>query len=234
MNIGYTLELVPLIVKVAGINRMMAAARKWRRVVVSHRNLFGAVLLISFFVIVFLLLWSILDPPGKETEYKLTDEITDDGGTVVMSSSYCSSESKIWEYMAVGWNTILLFCASVIAFQTRNLQQGFNESQTLAILIYSHFMFVVLRVITFALSDHLSEFTLNQARSLILSIDTIATMVIYFAPKLTASDTSTHFNSHGSSNGRASNRCGPVENNTNGNDDRAMSMERPTSKSLPS
>jgi 7 transmembrane sweet-taste receptor of 3 GCPR len=181
INFGYTLELVPLIVKVAAVNQLLGAARQFRRVVIARKSLFSAVLGISFCVFVFLLLWTILDPPRQNPEYTLTSDVTQDGRTVVEVNYYCSSDNLVWDYIAVGWNTLLLLCATVLAFQTRTLQRDFNESQTLAFLIYSHFIFVVLRLIIVWL-----QVTANGLRSLIFSIDTLATILIYFIPKFSA------------------------------------------------
>ena len=41
INIGYTLELVPLVVKVAAINKLLNAARRMRRVTLKRSSLFG-------------------------------------------------------------------------------------------------------------------------------------------------------------------------------------------------
>lgn len=79
INIGYTLELVPLIVNIAAINRMMTAARLMRRKTVSQRNLFGTVAFISFVVVIFLILWTALDIPKVAAEYDLTRSVTEDG-----------------------------------------------------------------------------------------------------------------------------------------------------------
>ena len=58
MQVGYTLELVPLMVKIAALNRLMAAAAQMRRVTLKRRNLFLAVAVILGLVIVFLILWN--------------------------------------------------------------------------------------------------------------------------------------------------------------------------------
>jgi hypothetical protein len=192
INFGYTLELVPLIVKVAAVNKLLGAARQFRRVVVSRKSLFTTMLAISTGVFLFLLIWTIIDPPSKNEEYALTSDVTQDGYTMVDVSYYCSSQSQAWDYVAVGWNTLLLLCATVLAFQTRTLQKDFNESQTLAFLIYSHFVFVVLRLITVLLqtpgnSANTSDAKLSRLRSFIFSIDTVATIVIYFVPKFSTS-----------------------------------------------
>ena len=194
INLGYTLELVPLIVKVAAVNRLMGAARQFRRIVLTRKSLFGAVFGISAMVSIFLLIWTIIDPPDKSRDYSLTnDVITDSMGnnrTVVDVVYYCSSDSSVWDYIAVGWNVVLLLCATVLAVQTRTVQKDFNESQTLAFLIYSHFLFVVLRLIVLMMSSGesstVNESTLSGLRSLIFSVDTLATIVIYFLPKFLA------------------------------------------------
>ena len=120
----------------------------------------------------------------------LNSIVDDKGYTISDVTLFCSSESATWEYIAVGWNTLLLLCATVLAFQTRTLQKDFNESQTLAFLIYSHFVFVVLRLITVILQEWSGTTRgvekLIGLRSFVFSIDTIATILIYFVPKFTA------------------------------------------------
>jgi 7 transmembrane sweet-taste receptor of 3 GCPR len=177
INLGYTLELVPLIVKVAALNRLMSAARQMRRLFLKRRSLFGAVAVIAALVI-----------PRKGTEYVLTDSISAQGERIVSINHYCASDSKVWRYVAVAWNCVLLVVATVLAFQTRKLEQAFNESQILAIMIYSHFIFVVLRVSTFFLEGVLNESKLAMIQSLIYGIDVIATVIIYFGPKLVAAN----------------------------------------------
>ena len=186
INLGYTLELVPLIVKVAALNRLMQAARKMRRVVLRRTALFGAVTLISALMVIFLIIWSALDPPNSLPDYTLTADQSEQNETIVSVQYYCSSNSDVWVFLSAGWNALLLLCASILAVQSRKLQQDFNESHTLAILIYSHFVFVMLRVITFALP--LKGGVRLECQSIIFSLDTVATMVIYFVPKFWTSD----------------------------------------------
>jgi hypothetical protein len=76
--------------------------------------------------------------------------------------------------------------------QTRTVQKDFNESQTLAFLIYSNFLFVVIRLIMQLLSSGssstMSAATLSGIRSVIFSVDTMATIIIYFLPKFLESN----------------------------------------------
>ncbi len=188
INLGYTMEMVPLIVKVAAINRMMSAARQMRRIVVKRISLFGAVIFLCLVMLVFLAVWTAVDMPRKQDVFELTSGIDKDGATIVEVSYYCASESRGWEYGAVGWSALLLLCATVIAYQTRNVQRQWNESRPLATMIYSHFVFVVLRILTVALRAQLSPPTLQQVQSLFFSVDTIAGLAIYFIPKLAVSE----------------------------------------------
>jgi 7 transmembrane sweet-taste receptor of 3 GCPR len=186
INIGYSMELVPLIVKVAAINQMMAAAKKMSRITLTHRQLYGAVAVILAFCTIYLAIWTAIDPPRKVPEYSLTETITDSGATLVGVKYYCRESSLVWQYLAVGWNTVLLMCAAVLAFQTRSIVKAFNESVTLALLISFHFLCVLLRCGTFLMSDIWRDTVMIQVRSLLYSVDTMVTLLIYFLPKLMA------------------------------------------------
>ncbi|CAB9517822.1 Gamma-aminobutyric acid (GABA) B receptor [Seminavis robusta] len=190
VNIGYNFELVPLIVKVGAINRMMVAATKMRRITLSIASLYQAVAMICMCCVLYLFVWTGLDPPLKESEYALTELTTDAGERIVSVSHFCGTSSSVWQYVSVGWNAVLLLCASVLAFQSRNVSASFNESRTLAFLSYSHFMFVCLRCATYLLKDQLNGTTTDSIQSLLYSVDTIAAVFIYFLPKLRVAETS--------------------------------------------
>jgi 7 transmembrane sweet-taste receptor of 3 GCPR len=181
--VGYTVELAPLLVKVAAVNRLMSASQKLAKVKISRKSLFRSVLGVSFVLVVFLAFWTVRDPPGKQWELSLSESMTVDGETIVHRIYYCSSESDIWEYAAFIWTGALLFSATVLAFQMRNVRQEFNESQTLGIMTYSHFVFLTLRLVTFLLTSQLGESNSSLYRSILLSLDAIASLVIYFLPK---------------------------------------------------
>eukprot|EP00957_Ditylum_brightwellii_P075448 5734086-Ditylum_brightwellii.AAC.1 len=82
VNLGYTLELVPLILKVAAINKLMVAAKKMKRVVVQRKSLFYGVAGVCLFAIIFLALWTGFDRPRKNPSYDLTDSITENEETI--------------------------------------------------------------------------------------------------------------------------------------------------------
>jgi 7 transmembrane sweet-taste receptor of 3 GCPR len=167
---------------------MVTAAKRFKRLVLSQRQLFGTVAFFTSIMVVFLILWSALDAPKSEGEYTLTDETTEDGEYIVIVGYFCSSHSDVWRYVAVGWHCILLICATVLAFQTRNLQAGFSESHVLAIMTYAHFVFVMLRVFSFLLEETVSASYMAAVLSLIYSADAIVTLCVYFVPKLLQDD----------------------------------------------
>jgi len=189
VNIGYTLELLPLVVKVAAINRMMEAARHMRRVTLKRETLHTAVAAIAVLMAIYLAVWTGVDPPDVAAEFQMTDSKSEYGEQIVGVSYFCSrGDSNAWSSVAVGWNVLLLITASVLAFQTRNVVSTFNESQTLAFLIYSHMLFVLLRASLLVFQDNFTGTMVDHLRALLISIDQIAACVIYFLPKFIAKD----------------------------------------------
>ena len=214
VNVGHTLELAPLLVKVSAINRLMSASRRLEKVKIERGSLFKSVMVITSSIVVYLIIWSAVDAPSKQGELTLTTETEETTGeTIVYQTYYCSSESDVWLYIAFGWTGLLLLSSTVLAIQMRNVRQEFNESLTLGMMTYSHFILAVLRLVTFFLADSLGESDSARYRSILLSIDAIASLIIYFLPKFwilrTSEEASTSMfrngNSQGSSNGQSSN-----------------------------
>ena len=106
-----------------------------RRIQLHRPTLFGYVFTLSCCTIIFLTLWSVLDPPRRQTAFTLTDRMTADGETLVYIKPYCDSASRTWQYLAAGCQTFLLLVATVLAFVTRGVRTSFNESQTLGLMV---------------------------------------------------------------------------------------------------
>jgi 7 transmembrane sweet-taste receptor of 3 GCPR len=104
----------------------------------------------------------------------------------VLLDHFCASDRlhRTWQFISLGAQCFLLLVASVLAFQTRNLSKGVNEAQTLATLIYSHFVFVGCRFLIFIFETSLGVAVSTQIFSLLYSLDSFATLAIYFLPKL--------------------------------------------------
>ena len=183
INLGYTMELIPLIVKVAAIQKLMQAARQMRRVNLNLRDLYVMVCGICCIVVVYQALWTALDTPDKVYHSSLSSDKTDLGETIILMMPYCKSESNTWQYLTGLWHGVLLIAAALLAFQTRKLKTDFGETETLSIMVYSHFVFVALRLITFAVQNEESEANAALYRSLIYSSNIVSSIGIYFIPK---------------------------------------------------
>lgn len=184
ITLGYTLELVPLVVKMGALNRMMQAAQQMKRVVVQRKTMFGAVLVLSLVTVVFLSAWTLFDPPSKQSDYELTSDMTENGETIVETASYCDSNSNLWEFAVGGFIFLYLMVACVLAFQTRKLPRDFNDSRSLGIMAYSQLIFIVARLATFALDAAVGAGIMTFYRSTLYSLDVIAVIFIYFYPKI--------------------------------------------------
>ena len=94
------------IVKLAATNRLTDAANQMWRVILSRKTLFRTVAVISAVIELFLMMWTILDTPGKEAEYMLSSDVLDDGATVVTVRYCCSWESDAWTTCGWWWSTL--------------------------------------------------------------------------------------------------------------------------------
>jgi hypothetical protein len=186
INIGYTLLFVPLIVKVHAINTVSRAAVHFRRKEVSHTALLKACALVNSVVVVYLILWTILETPRTEPEFPMIDDNEEE--PLVAVSEVCSAESMAWNYVSVGWVAILIFVTSILAFQMSKIGlEEYDETPALALMVYSHFFFTLCRLITYFMQGGASEYTLFRIRSLIISMDALAVLVIYYLPRICTS-----------------------------------------------
>jgi hypothetical protein len=80
----------------------------------------------------------------------LTDDANVPGNTIVFVCYDCHSVLSVWGFISLVVQGLLLFVASMLAFQMRNLCHDLNKSRSLATLIYSHFIFWVLQLVLFA------------------------------------------------------------------------------------
>lgn len=121
INVGYTLELVPLIVKIGAVLHVMNSGKRMKRVTIKRHTLFGVVVGICTMMIIYLIVWTSLDPPQAIADYALTEQQNDDGETVVWVLDVCGSKSESWYYVSVGWNAFLLLVTTVLAIRMRKL-----------------------------------------------------------------------------------------------------------------
>jgi hypothetical protein len=183
INLGYSLELVPLLVKSAALNRVMSAGRRMRRSAMKTSILYAAVGIITILVIGLLAIWTIIDPAQSQSIYLLTSSKTETGDTVVAQEYVCKSASDGWWIASLAFQLFLLFASAVLAFQNRNFREDLADTRTLGVLVYSHVIFLVLRGVTYILDISAGQNDATLYQSLLVSTDVFATIAIYFLPK---------------------------------------------------
>mmetsp|Transcript_23303 Transcript_23303/g.41723 ORF Transcript_23303/g.41723 Transcript_23303/m.41723 type:complete len:532 (+) Transcript_23303:547-2142(+) len=189
INVGYTLVLVPTLVRVSALIKVLQAGKKFRRVTVDKKKLVMTSIGISAFAALFCLLWTVFDPMIVQEEASIDVETRNDLGETVTSVSYashCESSSDVWYWARSVWQCLLLGSGSALAFQLRSAPKIVNDSRELALMIYSSFMFLILRsglqVVSSSLTEtSLTKSTLQKAQSIFWSIDSIVNVCIYFS-----------------------------------------------------
>eukprot|EP00584_Thalassiosira_punctigera_P014606 CAMPEP_0172548874 /NCGR_PEP_ID=MMETSP1067-20121228/18079_1 /TAXON_ID=265564 ORGANISM="Thalassiosira punctigera, Strain Tpunct2005C2" /NCGR_SAMPLE_ID=MMETSP1067 /ASSEMBLY_ACC=CAM_ASM_000444 /LENGTH=634 /DNA_ID=CAMNT_0013336169 /DNA_START=118 /DNA_END=2023 /DNA_ORIENTATION=+ len=186
--IGYTQGLVPLLLKVAAINRLLRNARRMRRVTITQAYLYKCQAVAVALVLIFLICWTIVDP---WTKIEGSELVSDNN---VQISLGCSSRSSLWLGAAFLWEAICIFAAALLAFQSRGNEHRFNESTEVGNMAYSHFIFLVLRlgVVWLLPSGTLDKSTQDATYSFLLSADSTFALVLYFGPKIYACKWGTH------------------------------------------
>lgn len=127
--IGYTLVFVPLLIKISAINKLMNDSKKMRRTSVSKSQVYKIVGTIVLVVIIYLSVWTGIDAPAPESELVLRTE----SGHEVDVQIQCASNSKIWELIALAWSGVMICCAAMVAYISRNIPQAFKESRVVGI-----------------------------------------------------------------------------------------------------
>ena len=146
--LGFTLIMVPLLVKIEAILWIQRAGKKMKRVKLRRRQLYQLVAIFVVIVFSYLVAWTVVDPPKREEFLTLPDETA----TRVEKSVQCASDSALWKMVEYIWEFLLIIAATLLAYQARHVRQEFNESELLYRLCYVQFFFLVLRTLWLILS----------------------------------------------------------------------------------
>ena len=153
----------------------------FRRVTVDRERFKKTLLLVMSFLVTYLIVWTAVDGPRDEMEFEYgSDEFT------ILSRHGCSlGDSQVWRSLCFAWECILLVIATVLTFQSYNVMEELNETRYFAFMIYSHFFFLLMRLLTFLLLhfDRISSATQLRIMSILVSCDAIAAIAIYYIPK---------------------------------------------------
>jgi hypothetical protein len=182
LRIGYTLEIVPILIKVSAINKLGREARRFRRAEIDPNRSRKFLSIVLFLLVTYLIVWTTVDMPKRENNLSLEK---DDNVTTVCVYTGCASSSPIWKIMVLVWETLLLLSSTVLAYQSRDIIQQLNESHWLAFLVYAHTVFLLMRLVINVLlfSNMIQSSMSTKAIAVILSLDTIIAIVVYFCPK---------------------------------------------------
>jgi len=180
-NIGFSTVLSVVMVKMSTINRIMQKSKKCKRVKVSRKAMFGSVGVLVLIDAIILLVWTLVSPPQAIQELILPEEFS----TTVESSLICKSKWIVFHYVIDGWHFLLLLVASVLSFQSRDIVPAFNESRSIGTMIYSNFLFMIIRMIVFVLGNSglIQSNVFGASMCLLFVLDTLIATTIYVVPK---------------------------------------------------
>ncbi|KAL3917281.1 MAG: hypothetical protein SGILL_004790, partial [Bacillariaceae sp.] len=143
VNVGYTFELVPLVVKIAAIYSLSQAAARMKRIKLSRSFLFGVMGGILLIVLVYNILWTVLDPLKKEGDYKLIDSTTDKGSTIVTSPTDVNETAVVsfliyWNFVCILVRLILILLGDSVDVTktTAALSMIFSADTMVTLVIY--------------------------------------------------------------------------------------------------
>mmetsp|Transcript_18830 Transcript_18830/g.28635 ORF Transcript_18830/g.28635 Transcript_18830/m.28635 type:complete len:615 (-) Transcript_18830:280-2124(-) len=181
--LGNTLELTPVLIKVWTINKMFRYTRAHQRANVRPEHLDAILLGALLVACTIMVVGEVFDPYTKELRPVLAPN---DLHTVLVRRVHISKYGITVTSHTVVW-FLMLFLATVFTFQSRPVFEEFNESKGLAFLIYSHFAFLLLRILFETIAKRWKSNTfsvnINLLHSLLLSLDTIFALVFYFGQK---------------------------------------------------
>lgn len=181
-SIGFCLSMVPILLKLSKLNRIWQNSRNFRRVHLDPKNLGESLKLSVIVVLLYLIIWTVIDTPDSAESFKL---IRGEVLTTVEVEDVCGESSIIWDIIVIVWELIILLFSTLLAFQSREVMQHVKDRHMLGLFVYSRTLFFTLRCILFmaTISRNLATGLFTQLVSLLLSIETVVAVSIYFVTK---------------------------------------------------
>lgn len=185
MHVGYCMALIPILVKMSAINKIRRNSRSCRRVKID-KNLFKKIITGALgIVVIFIIVWTVVDPPSRvETYLLIEDDDKDIQNTTVEVYESCSSKSSTWNIIALVVEFLILLSSTVLAFQSRDVMQFVADSHLIGVLVYSHTLFLIASIVNVMTNSGAKGSSLAQKiTSVIVSIETIVAICVYFVTK---------------------------------------------------
>lgn len=184
--LGYTFELAPILIKQYAINKLIRHSHVHQSAEIQSKGLNKALTVILILTITLLTAGSILKPRELMTLARL--KVPGDEHTVSVGKYCAPKDSKIWMLINVIILCLMLCVNAVLACQSRRYFVNFEESQGLSIMIFSHIVFIVIRI-GFMAVDRVGGVlpsSVQVLESLLICLDVLFAMSLYFGPKFSA------------------------------------------------
>ena len=184
-RLGYTVGMIPILIKVTAINKLSRDSHRFQRTTIDRKQLRQKLFLSVFSMISYLVIWTVIDRPRYELQYGSRGNVND--FSYVNQYDACSSKSVIWETAAFGWEATMLISATVLAFQSREVViDDMNHSRSLAFMVYSHSLFLGMRILTTVLMfvEKIPSSLSLIIISLLQSFDMVVALCIYIVPMI--------------------------------------------------
>ncbi|CAB9505284.1 Receptor-type guanylate cyclase gcy [Seminavis robusta] len=182
-NLGYAMELTPVIVKVDAISHAVRRGNAMHRVRLSTRTIRLAVLVGMGFLGAVTLSWTLVHPSKQSTAFELTSNQNEHGATIVSAAAFCESANPFWAMATFLFFSVFCLYGLFLAFLARTREDR-NGARNYATLLASHVVIVGFRAAIFLLSESINEAYVRLYTSIMLSLDCIAAVSIFTGPKL--------------------------------------------------
>ena len=169
----------------------MQVSKRRKRVKVSIEVMLMALCCLVLIDLVFLIAWTVVSPLKATEALVFSNDGESDIGsattsTIVESSTICRSNQSAWQYASDGWHGLLLLVAAVLAFVSRSIVfEHFNESRIIGMMVYSQFVFMIVRWIVLSLGRRMliAPNVFGASMGLLYAMDTMLSTTIYVIPK---------------------------------------------------
>ena len=135
-----------------------------------------------FLIILYLTIWTAIDLPSSKISHKLDPQQS----TNLISLTSCVCDSNIWEIALLVWEALLFLFAFFSTSMSKSAFDKWNQGNNLMKMLRGQFFFLFLRILCFALhvTVQIRSFTAFKWISILLGLDTIVSMMLYFLPLL--------------------------------------------------
>lgn len=182
INLGFGIAFVSLCIRIRVINiGMLKTGKKLQLRPLKTGGFVGYVFLFTMLVVIYMLIWTLLDAPVRGVDYDPTDHRTEHDEFIVHERHYCSSEMKIWSRIAFSWQGLLLLNAVASLFAALAVIEDIWEEKSLVAVVGVHATLFLIRLGLAMFEQSSLSFWYE---SLLLSVECFVAWLVYMVPKL--------------------------------------------------